>query len=222
MSNVDVAPAATPAPAATETAPAVTPVPGANPTLAAEAPPAAPVDPNAPKPAEGAKPAEAPAIAAIDPAKFTIPEGFTRDEDAIKSLVETLSDEKLAPQDRAQRLMDIHADVVKKVGEANTKAWTDLNEGWIKEAKADPEIGGAKLEATKTTIAKAIDSLGPDSAKAFRQALDMTGAGNNPAIIRGLNKWASQIVEGSHVTGTPPSGPKDTAAMFFPNSPDMK
>lgn len=151
-----------------------------------------------------------------------MPEGFKVDEGTMKEFGELMSNDKLNPQERAQALIDLQAKALKAVGDSHTAAWNTVNEKWVKEVKADPEIGGAKFDTTKATIAKAIDSLGPARATEFRQALDMTGAGNNPAIWRGLAAFAKLLTEGNHVSGNPAAEAKrDIGQEFFPNSPSM-
>lgn len=142
------------------------------------------------------------------------------DDPLFKSFGELMADDKLAPNDRGQKLIDLYHGAVKQAGEANTLAWQKVNETWIGQVKADAEIGGAKFETTKTSIARTIDLLGPDKASAFRQALDVTGIGNNPAFWHGMAAFAKLLTEGGHVAGSPAgSGRADMKpADFFPNS----
>lgn len=160
------------------------------------------------------------APAAFDPAKLTLPEGMKSDDPFFKTYFEVMSDDKLAPQERGQKLIDLYHGALKQVGEANTEAWKTVNANWVKEVKADPEIGGAKFDQTKATIARAIDSIGPEKAAAFRQALDVTGIGNHPAFWRGMAAMAARLTEGGHVAGSPAGGGKSDVrpADFFPNS----
>jgi hypothetical protein len=184
--------------------------------------------PKDPAPKDGEKPPEKPPEAppVIDLAAVKLPEGITADDDAskaaMKSASEILADDKLPPQERMQKLIDVYGGLAKAAADSNGKAWNDLQDQWQTEVKADPTIGGDKLVPTQQMISKAIDTLGPDSAKAFRSALDFTGAGNNPAIIKGLAAFAKLAVEGGHVTGAPPKVAPTTAQEFFPNSPEMK
>ena len=210
-------------------APAVTPPaePGAAPPAvapASSAPPApAAGDPPAP-PAEGVKtelgkaPDKAPETVPFDAAKLTLPEGMKSDDPLFKSFTDVMGDAALDSQARGQKLLDVYKEGVKSVQNASLEAWKATNEKWVNEVKTDPEIGGAKFEPTKTTIAKAIDSLGPELSVAFRQGLDATGAGNHPAIWKGLAKMAALLTEGGHVSGKPPGASLDIGAAFFPNS----
>ena len=219
MADPVVAPAATPT--------AVDPPAGATPPAAGAPPPnpsAAPAagDPPAPDGAvktELGKPSEKPAEAVpFDATKLTLPEGMKADDPAFKSFSEVLGDDKLDSQARGQKLIDLYTEQVKGIKKASLDAWNTTNDNWVKEVKADPEIGGAKFETTKTTIAKAIDSLGPELSVSFRQGLDATGAGNHPAIWKGLAKMAALLTEGGHVSGTPPKETKSIGETFFPNS----
>jgi hypothetical protein len=213
---------------------------------ATETPPVAPVTPAAPsttpvaetsligtaevaKPVEAGQAAEAKAVPAegFDPTKFTPPEGFTVDPERMTAFAETLNAADLSPQDRGSKLIELGnkmvEDAVKKVGEANTKAWTDTIGQWEKEIKADATLGGDKLQPALQTIAKAIDRLGPERATAFKQAMTITGAGSNPAIVRGMYELSKLVTEGGHVPGNPGGGKeKSINSMFFPNSPEMK
>ena len=223
-----------------EAAPA--PAPAEKPTFAAEPvsllnqpPPAEPPkegEPPAEPPKEGEPPKEPkpgekpPAPTPIDLAAVKLPEGITADDDVskatMKSVSEIVADTTLSPQDRMQKLVDAYGGLAKAAADSNGKAWESLQDQWQAEVKADPVIGGDKLLPTQQMISKAIDSIGPDSAKAARLALDFTGAGNNPAIVRLLANWAKQLTEGGYVTGTPAKGTPSLAQEFFPNSPDMK
>lgn len=215
------------------TTPAATPAPGPTPSLAStpapapaagdpskpEAPPApAPSDP--PKPESPKEEPPAPAAFALD--KIKLPEGMKADDPSTVAFGNILADDKLSPMDRGQKLLDLYADVTKKGRDAATEAWNTVNKEWSDKTLADPEIGGAKWEATKFTIAKAIDSLGPELAASVREALDVTGAGNHPAIVKAFHTFASKVTEGRHIGGNPPGATPSIKEAFYPNSPDMK
>ena len=130
-------------------------------------------------------------------------------------------------QDQAQSLVDFYTAKTTEAASAPYKLWADTQEAWVNEIKADPEIGG-KLPQVKQTIAKAIDTLGPQLAAQFREAMDFTGSGNNPAFIKAFYKIAQQITEGSHVSGRNPSSfgqsapgskPASAAAAMYPGLP---
>jgi len=220
--SVVAAPATPVAPASQTAEPAAGVTPAAAPTPSTAA---AAGDPAAPAPAEGVKtelgkPSEAKPSEAVpfDATKLILPEGMKADDPVFKDFAATFADDKLDEQTRGQKLIDLYTNQVKGLKDAQMQAWKTTNEGWVNEVKSDPEIGGAKFETTKTTIAKAIDSLGPELSVSFRQGLDATGAGNHPAIWKGLAKMAALLTEGGHVSGNPAKAAPDIGSTFFPNS----
>jgi hypothetical protein len=214
-------PAGTP-PAPPVTTPSLTGTPPVVPP--AGDPPAPPAPPEPPKPGdppkEPPKEPDAPAAFALD--KVKLPEGMKADDPLTAVLRRLMADDKISPAERGQKLLDLYADATKKAGDASTEAWNTVNKEWAAKTLADTDIGGAKWPAAKATIAKAIDSLGPDLAAGLREALDITGAGNHPAVTKALHAWASKLTEGTHIGGNPPSKPQTVKEAFYPNSPDMK
>lgn len=148
--------------------------------------------------AEGAK------GAAFDPAALTLPEGFEMTEELSTGLAGILNNAELSPQDRAQQLINLHANTVKSVvesvtqqlQESNMTLWRQTNDEWrakikeLPEFKSDPDAEAGKvLQALKTVGAS----------DEFFQALDLTGAGNNPAILQVLHRLAKPFMEGGSV-----------------------
>lgn len=197
---------------------------GASPgTPLGEAAPAAGAAPNgapaAPSSLAGAAkaPEAAPAAAPFDASKLTLPEGFKSDDPALKSLGEVIGDEKLSPQERAQKLVDLHTTAVKAASEAISTAYTETQTKWINELKADPDFSAGRDSPKVQSIGRLFDSL-PDKGAAVREALDLTGAGNNPAVVKALSFFAEQLTEGRMVPGSPTAGrPANMAEAFYPN-----
>lgn len=197
---------------------AVVPLP-ADPPKPADPPIPEPPKPGEP-PVEPPKAPDAPAAFALD--KVKLPEGMKADDPSTVAFAGLLADDKLSPADRGQKLLDLYADVTKKGRDAATEAWNNVQKEWADTTKADKDIGGAKWQGTQATIAKAIDTLGPTLAAGFREALDVTGAGNHPAVAKALAAWATKLTEGVHVGGNPPGQQPTVKEAFYPNSPDMK
>lgn len=152
---------------------------------------------------------------------FTMPEGITVDETKLTEFKAIAADAGL-PQETAQKFIDLYGTQTKETIEAPYKLWKATQETWQNEVKADPEIGGAKLEGTLSGIAKMIDEIGGEKAADVRQALNYTGAGNNPAVIKFLARLSQQFNEPTPVAiGKPVVTDKSPGQTLYPNPPKL-
>jgi hypothetical protein len=104
-----------------------------------------------------------------------------------------------------QRLMDLYGKELVEAETAPYRVWQETQEKWRTEIKADPDLGG-KLDQVRETVSRALDSLGdPKLTREFKEAMEFTGAGNNPAFIRAFYKMASMITEGKAAPAGQPS-----------------
>jgi hypothetical protein len=168
------------------------------------------------------KPAEAEAPFAED--KLTLPEGFEKGEN-FKEFTDIVTG---LPHAKAQALVELHAKYVDAAVNKLTQAWESQQVEWQTAVKNDPEIGGAKLEGVKQTIAKVLDNTEFTDPE-FRKAIISTGAGNHPAVIRTMYRMAKALTEGGSVAGGAPNREKDGStsgqqpsiaeAMYGPNGP---
>jgi hypothetical protein len=215
------APAPAPAPA-----PSPAPSPTPAPSLTAETP------------AETPKPAETPSILGDKPSDsvlgeqvdkpivyedFKVPEGFELDPEALGP-VKTLFSELKLDQAGAQRLIDSFAAnaavLQKSIVEEAQQEWVDLRGEWTKAIEDDPDIGGAKLPQVRADISRVFDRYGTPG---LREALKLTGADNNPEIVKTFAKIASVLTEGKHLTGdTPKPAPKTAAQALYPTGPNSQ
>lgn len=188
---------ATPAPPETEPTPSPTP---ASPSEPAPSPPGE----EAPKEESGSLLSEAKeAPPPFDPDKLTLPEGIDKDSPLIAEFKD-LAKEAGVSAPAAQKLMELHAKYASTANEKIQQAWTAQNEEWQKQVREDKEIGGDKLQGhlqTFATVAGDPSLTDPE----FRQALLFTGAGNHPAIVKTLVKWAAALSEGGSVSGGAPA-----------------
>jgi hypothetical protein len=173
------------------------------------------------KPTEEAKPTEVKAGEEVVPdyKDLKLPENMQVDEAQFGKFKEIAAAHKLPPQ-AAQELVGLYSEAVTKISEANTKAWNDLQTDWQKQVRADPEIGGNNTGPALASIAKAIDLVGGTDAKAIREAFDMTGAGNNPALVKFIARLSKGVNEGSAVAGNPQGGKsgRSAASVLYPEN----
>lgn len=177
----------------------------------------APADKPADKPADDAKPADqAKPEEPIQYEDFKLPEGVELNAEKLDAFKKLGQDAGLS-QDVAQKLVDLYTAEVKEIAEAPYRAWKDLQTTWRNEVINDPVIGGANLEKNLATVKSGFKALlGEDSAKFF-DALNVTGAGNNPEIVRGLLKAAAPHAPATPVTGSPGKlNSKSPGATLYP------
>lgn len=136
--------------------------------------------------------------------EFKAPEGFELNETTVTEASAVFKELGLT-NDQAQKLVDFQAKLSKTQAEAPYRAYDAMREGWQNEVKADKEIGHI-LPKVKETIGRALDTLGdPALVTQFKDAMNLTGAGDHPAFVKAFYKFASAVVEGKHVAGGGPS-----------------
>lgn len=186
--------------------------------------PATPVE--TPKPTEGepslvnaeARPVAKPEGAPEKYDAFTLPEGYEANEPVLTEASGIFKDLGLS-QDQAQKLVDFYSKVSSDAADAGVRLWQETQTAWRDEVKADPVIGGQKLDQVMGTINKAINTIGDAKLiSGFREAMNITGAGNNPNFIRAFYALATKLTEGGPVSGRPETAaPKSAAAAMYPN-----
>lgn len=126
---------------------------------------------------------------------YKLPEGVEVDE-ALLGEFNVVAKELGLTQAQAQKLVDLQAKTAAagETGRAEflEQALKAQSDKWVNEIKSDPELGGAKFDATVSTAVKAISTFFGDD---FRQLLNDSGIGNNPALIRGMHKIGLAISE---------------------------
>lgn len=150
--------------------------------------------------------------------KVELPEGIKADDPLLVSFLEGAAKGGM-DNESVQAVINSLGPKLAEQMQAPIKRWIDLNEQWVAEVKADPVIGGDKLPVAQETVWQAMALVSkPEEVVAVREALNMTGAGNNPAIIRLLYNMAKRLVEPGAVKGNAPAEPtKSVAALLYPS-----
>lgn len=145
-----------------------------------------------------------------------VPEGTELAKTSLDEFTAVAKEMKL-PNEQAQKLVDWYANHNKAAIAEQAKAWTSTNEGWVSSSKSDKEFGGDKFDAS---LVEAKSVIGKFGNKEFTEALNITGMGNHPEMMRFLIKVGKAMAEDNPVSGTPKggdSGPKDIAKILFPS-----
>jgi len=145
---------------------------------------------------------------------FKLPEGVVADQAALDAFVPVAKELNLT-QEQAQKLVDLQAAQVARAAADQSKAWADMNDKWVSDAKADKEIGGEKFDENVGVGRKAIEALGTPE---LRDALAATGAGNHPEFIRFCVRVGKAISE-DKIVAAKSGGEKKSAEDRIYNHP---
>lgn len=152
---------------------------------------------------DGDKDAPKPEGAPEKYADFKLPDGYKLDDKTLEAATAAFKELNLT-QDGAQKLIDIYTANGISAAEAPYKLWADTQKQWVTEIQES--FGEAKADAMRGEINKGIDAaFTPKQARAFREALDFTGAGSNPAMFEAFNILFKPYNEGTPVGGGKPS-----------------
>jgi hypothetical protein len=146
---------------------------------------------------------------------FTLPEGFTIDEDTMKVFKELAKEDKLS-QDKAQKYIDVHAKLAQKLYDNQVEAWRTMQKEWRTKSQEDKEIGGTEFNSNVSLAKKALEKFGT---KEFKEVIETTGMGNHPELIRFLYRVGKTISEDKLTNDgkVSDSNSKDYAKILFPN-----
>ncbi len=140
---------------------------------------------------------EEPAGAPAEYAAFELPDGFAADGPVMDEFKAAAKELKL-PQGEAQKLASLGAKLVQQTLDQQREAWTAQTAAWVETVKTDPEIGGAQMPERVAVAVKALDRFGTPELK---EALNTTGMGNHPEVIRFMHRVGLAIGEDTLVTG---------------------
>ncbi|MBS0524323.1 MAG: hypothetical protein JSS04_11890 [Proteobacteria bacterium] len=121
-------------------------------------------------------------------------------------------------QDQAQKFIDLAMARETAAAHKSVQAFVDLQNQWVSEIKADPDIGGDRLKASLASANRAIDRLGVPG---LREALNLTGAGNHPAIVKAFVRLGQMIAEDRFRPGhtNRPQIPRSPAEVIYDGNP---
>ena len=151
---------------------------------------------------------------------FTLPDDLAAplEEERVAALREALTADGLSPQDRGQRLVDLHIAEMhaydERALERQISVFQDMQRDWIEKFKGDPEIGGSAAQTSVQHANSAIRRLHSEDRRfgqplpaqqngqaresdhsAFMDMLRVTGAINHPEMVRHLTRVENLLRE---------------------------
>lgn len=147
--------------------------------------------------------------------KLTMPEGVELDTELADALGGEFKELGLTHA-QAQKLTDKYIATIEKRETARGENWAKTINGWMDQAKADPEIGGPKWDQTTKDAVRAVNKLGTPALKEYLAA---TGGGNHPELIRVFAKVGTMIKEDDPAAHDSHGKPvkADAATILYPN-----
>ena len=148
---------------------------------------------------------------------FRLPEGVTHDPESLRPAAELFAETGLS-QEQAQKFIDLAVAREQAAVHRGAQAFVDLQNQWVSEIKADPDIGGDRLKSSLASAARAIDRL---DVPGLREALNFTGAGNHPAVVKAFVRLGQMVSEDRFQPGRPaaPTAPRSPAEVIYDGQP---
>lgn len=143
--------------------------------------------------------------------EFSLPEGVTLNESLVEEATPVFKELGLT-QDQAQKLVDLQVKHEQSAYKAQVEAWEMTTQNWRHAAETDQEFGGLQFKDNLAIARKALTEFGT---KELKEALDLTGTGNHPEILRFFYRVGKAISEDKVRTGGQPKTAKTAAEILF-------
>jgi len=192
-------------------------------TPAGQTPPAAPPQPvppagDAEKPTtEGTETGKPPAKPAV-PEKYDLklPEGSLLEPSAVEQISSFAKEQGLS-NEAAQKLLERESKSFASYVEKQKTELVKQTAEWLEAAKTDKEIGGEAFGQNAELAKRVVERYGSES---FKKALNESGLGNHPELVRFVARIGKAMSEDQLVIpGTQSGGPKSAADTLYPNQP---
>ena len=154
--------------------------------------------------------------------QFSVPEGMEIDEQALSEAQVMFKDMNL-PQAQAQQFVDFYAKTIQHHTQKAAQEWAGTTKSWTEAVKADPEIGGDKLQGNMGNVAAMLRQPSLFSNEAI-EVVNMHGSISHPSIVKGLVKVANLMEsngllnrDDTVINGGATTEEKTRAQNLFPN-----
>ncbi|WP_333883816.1 hypothetical protein [Sphingobium yanoikuyae] len=171
---------------------------------------------------EGEQGEQAPAHVIPEGYELTAPDGMTIDAALLTEATPIFKEAGLS-NDQAQAILPAAKSLVEKTQQSTVQNLIDAGnqqrKAWLDAAKADEQIGGAKWDASLDSAGRALDALGHAEGSEFRAALNETGFGNHPEMIRIFARIGEMVGEDGHFVRADAGAPVNEPAWkrLYPN-----
>jgi len=140
-----------------------------------------------------------------------LPENSQLDASAVERIA-SFAKERGLTKDQAQELLSIESDAVSKFAEAQAEQVNLKVESWKADVKQDKELGGEAYEKNVELAKRVVERFATED---FKKALNETGLGNHPELVRIFFKIGKSMAEDQLVIPGSQTGPKNRSVEDF-------
>lgn len=149
--------------------------------------------------------------------EWKAPEGFEGELDsAAIEQFEPIAKELGLTQEQADKMVALHADSLQRAQQQARDNWAQQQEAWENDLRNDPDFGGAKFDENVGAAMKAVEKFGTPGLK---EALESTGMGNHPELVRTFAEIGKAISEDKIVMGNQSQGERSMAERLYSQPP---
>lgn len=149
--------------------------------------------------------------------EWKAPEGFEGELDsAAIEQFEPIAKELGLTQEQADKMVALHADSLQRAQQQARDNWAQQQETWENDLRNDPDFGGAKFDENVGSAMKAVEKFGTPGLK---EALESTGMGNHPELVRTFAEIGKAISEDKIVMGNQSQGERSMAERLYSQPP---
>lgn len=153
------------------------------------------------------------------PAEPVVPEKYDlklQEESLIDSAYleqfQAYAKEKKLTQDQAQELLQREETARKSYYDSQIQKWEQVKEQWKQQTIADPEIGGEKFAENAELAKRTLEKF---STPQFVAALDSSGYGNHPELVRVFARIGQAMREAKIIGGNVNTGGQKSIEDIF-------
>ena len=148
-----------------------------------------------------------------DKYEFTVPDGSLLEPAAVERIAAYAKAQGLS-QTQAQALVERESAAAAAIKEGQVALVEDKKGEWMETAKTDKEIGGDMFPKNAELAKRVVARYFTD---AFKEALENTGLGNHPELMRGLVRIGKSMTEDQLVLpgAAGAKTPKDPAEILY-------
>jgi hypothetical protein len=143
--------------------------------------------------------------------RLTLPDGVQLDSEMLAEATPTLREFGLN-DDQVSKLAPLGLKMVERAFDRQADEFDAVKAGWLKDANADREIGGAALKETRRLAGVALDVGGADAE--FRSLMNDSGLGNHPSVLRVFRRLGATV---EHARRSRGGGAPDRAQTLYPD-----